>query len=167
MIQRGPQACDHHDVLAQAERPVGHRLRRRVGQHPRARLGEVAARGERAAEQRADELGLRRQRTHGARREQRTGRDPHEAVQNVPAGVHAGDLVRHELDAVHDGGGGQDEGMLQDLEVGGQVDGAGRAHPPEHERRGVEIDAARPAHAQGGGDDRDHFHGSTPLRSLE
>ena len=53
-----PQAHDEH-ILAQAEGPVRERLGTRVGQGPRAGLGEVTARGNRAAEERDETLDRR------------------------------------------------------------------------------------------------------------
>ncbi len=89
---------DDQRVLEQAEQPVRDRLGAGVGHHARAGLGDVAARGDGAAQQRNHPLRGRRGLAQARHRHQRAADRPDEGVDAVPQRVDPRHLVGDELD---------------------------------------------------------------------
>jgi hypothetical protein len=156
MVQCHPQPAHHHDVLDHGGGPVGERFGGGVDEDARPGFGRMGH-GRHASAHQGRRQGQGR--VHGpcrACRQHRPGRDADEGVQGVPACVHAGNLVGHELDYVHETRSQQHCRVGQDFKTRRKRHAPGHAHEAEHEHGRVKIDAAGPGRAHGQGDDGDN-----------
>jgi hypothetical protein len=144
MREGEPQPERDHGVLGERRGPVAERLRRGVDRRARARLGEMHAGGERAAEDRRGE-GHRRIGVAEHRRGERRARgNADEAVHGIPEAVEPGQLVGEELHRAHEAARGEDQRVLEQAQVLRQLEPAQRAGEAEGEDHRVGAQAAAP-----------------------
>ena len=105
----------------------------------------MAARRERAADNRCGECGRRRRIAEHAGRKRRARRNADERVDRVPQRVHTGHLVDKEFDAEHESGSGEHPRMRERRETPGKLDHVEIAETADDEEHRVQPDPACPA----------------------
>ena len=142
-----PTARSSVNDAAQLENGSGDVLMTR----PAARLREVAAGGERAAEDRCSERHRTGRIAENARGECRAGGNADEGLHDIPERIDARHLVRKKLDEAHEPCGHEHQRMRERREARRQIHEAQVAGRADDEQHRVEPQSARDAERTGEG----------------
>jgi len=97
VVKSGPKPCNDEEVLSYGGNPIAEGFGRGVDQDSGSRFHGMGAGGEAAAENGCRKGNGRVRLPNGTGGKNRSGGNADECVQGIPARIHAGDFINHEL----------------------------------------------------------------------
>jgi len=156
---REPGEPDGKKVFADAERPIGKRLRDGVGGRARAGFGAVCGEGDSAGEKSGDPAPFCAETGGNAESENGCSGWANESMEKIPDGVEVWNFVGEEFEDVESDGKAENDGVREDVEFFGKMDDMEAFEETESGDGGVKIEAGRETGAEGEGDGLERIHG--------